>query len=143
MTASFVSFRTIVRYDKYVSVKQSGDDVEFTFGEWKTFPGVEEPQPVQGKSATLNTKQFIRLCGIILTGQAELDEAAIIAPTQLPPLLHLGDNMYFGWSRFKSSLVATIRVYRQSAKGDLYPTRSGFSFGKRKLSPRADLKVFP
>ena len=119
-----------VRYDKYVSVKLNAEDVEFTFGEWKMLPGAEEPQPVQGKSATLSSKQFLRLCGIILTGQAELDEAAMVAPTQLPPLLHLGDNMYFGWSRFKSSLVATIRVYRRSNKGDLYPTRSGFSFGE-------------
>ncbi len=94
-------------------------------------PGETELTPVAGRSVVLSSSQFNRLCGVMLNGTADLDEVAKVAPTQLPPLLHLGRSVYFGWSRYRSTLVASIRVYRQNTKGDLFPTKAGFSFGQR------------
>ena len=47
------------------------------------------------------------------------------------PLLHLGGNFYFTWSRFNGTVLANIRKYFVNKKGDIMPTKAGICFNRK------------
>ncbi|XP_055344936.1 uncharacterized protein LOC129592833 [Paramacrobiotus metropolitanus] len=122
--------------DKFVYVGPNTDGkistIRIVFGEWKEQPD-NSWKASYGKNVSLSKTGFLRLAALMLTEKADMDEAARASAAEtgrLTPLYLLDSSMYFGWSRFNGTNVATIRRFEVKG-GDMIPTRYGISFGER------------
>ncbi|XP_055334974.1 uncharacterized protein LOC129586021 [Paramacrobiotus metropolitanus] len=130
--------------DKFVYVGPSTDGkistIHVVFGEWKEQPN-NSWKASYGKNVSLSKIGFLRLAALMLTEKADMDETARASAAEtgrLTPLYLLDRNMYFGWSRFNGTNVATIRRFEVKG-GDMIPTRYGVSFGERYYDGLKDL----
>ena len=100
-------------------------------GETLANPGVST---LSGKNIELNVHQFLMLYGLFPSDEAECVErkSSFKESGSLAPLLDLSNDVYFTWNRFQSSDLATIRLFvKKSKSNDMYPTKTGFSFGEK------------
>ncbi|XP_055355919.1 uncharacterized protein LOC129601202 [Paramacrobiotus metropolitanus] len=95
------------------------------------------------KYIAMTINNFLRLCGLMLTGKADLVSSC-------PPLfdngklsLHycLDDNLYFQWSRYNNMDLATVRRFNLTPNKNLYPTKVGISFGRKAYEGLKELVV--
>ena len=123
----FPAFR--IALGKYVYVNKTITGVNIDFGEWDDKTGSHVRST---KNISLDVAQYVRLCGLILSGKCDLSDAQQQSSQEygrLTPMFHLGNQVYFSWSRWNRSNLATVRYYRPNASGDLVPTKNGLTFG--------------
>ena len=120
-----------IGYERYIYMVRGASGVRIFMGEALANPGVSA---LSGKNIELNVYQFLTLYGLFLSGKAECVErkASTKESGSLAPLLDLSNDVYFTWNRFQSSDLATIRLFVKKGKSnDMYPTKTGFSFGEK------------
>ena len=118
-----------VGYDRFLSVRLNSSQKDSTWlyyilGEWKL--SASGGWQMTDKILRISASQFCRLAGLIMSGKGDL-----IPGSEERPMYHLGNGLYFNWSQYNRSNLATVRAFQLGASGDLMPTKRGISFGQR------------
>jgi hypothetical protein len=82
-----------------------------------------------GKGIAIEVPQFLKLYGLILSGATDLSDAEK-NDHNLHRMFALGGGIFFQWSRYGRTNLATVRRFITLNNGDLIPDKVGLSFGQ-------------
>ena len=119
-----------IGWDKYFLVEDADGTPMFNLSEWTISESGDRSRTA--KSISLTVEQFSRLSGLLMADKADITETEAGEPSadgRTSPMWRLGDLVYFGWSKWDRTNLASVRRYRESKYGDLIPTKEGLSFG--------------
>ena len=106
-----------IGFDRYLQVTKAEDKTAtFRIGEWKLLNRVFTRV---GFSIELSIAQFLRLTGLLISGEMDLTATDMLQDKEkgrLTPLRHLRESVYIGWSRYNKTNLFSIRKFNTSEK---------------------------
>ncbi|XP_055352950.1 uncharacterized protein LOC129598888 [Paramacrobiotus metropolitanus] len=132
-----------IGFDKFALFRWLEGGTKVVLAEFKEQPdGTFKPVDAN-KYIAMTINNFLRLCGLMLTGKADLVSSCppLFDNGKLSPHYCLDDNLYFQWSRYNNMDLATVRRFNLSPNKDLYPTKVGISFGRKAYEGLKELVV--